>query len=80
LRGNDKAGGRDSFDTQPALRPKADGGSPCRPVAGKAEPREADQHHRPSGRLGDRAADGEVEAKAARPVSDKRGVMVNSID
>ena len=40
-------------------------------MAGEAEPREADQHHRPGRGLGDRAANGEVEAKAARPVSDK---------
>jgi hypothetical protein len=34
-----------------------------------AEAREADQHHGPG--LGDRAAHGEVEGKAAGPVSDK---------
>ena len=33
--------------------------------------READQHHRPGRGLGNRAADGEVETEAARPVSDK---------
>ncbi len=40
-------------------------------IARIAEAREADQHHRPGRGLGNRAADGEVEAKAARPVSDE---------
>src|SRR6185312_466603 len=37
----------------------------------KAKAREADQHHRPGRSLGNRAADGEVESKAAGPVGDE---------
>src|ERR1700733_9976581 len=54
-------------------KPQRNGGlSPRRPMAGKAQSREANEHHRPGRGLGNRAANGEVEAKATGPVSDKR--------
>jgi hypothetical protein len=46
---------------------------PRRPMAGKAEPREPDQHHRPGRGFGDRAAENEV-----APVANNRQIDIRS--
>jgi hypothetical protein len=68
---SDNPGRREGSRT---LAPKARGSaSPRRPIAGKAQAREANEHHRPGRRLGDRVTEDELS-----PVANNRQIDIRS--